>query len=84
MRYNKTAEMRKFYRVLHDRGMTVEKLAESIFSSRSHVTMVLNGSRAKFGSRHKTWKRLEPLLTQEEKSLLEQGSAWNRELEIKN
>lgn len=71
--------MRKFYRLLHSRGMNTTKLAETIFSSRSHVTMVLNGARGRMGKRFKTWRRLEPLLTDEEKSLLRQCSPWNGE-----
>lgn len=70
--------MGKFYRLLHGRGMTTTKLAEAIFSSRPHVTMVLNGTRAQGRKRCKTWQRLEPLLTPEEKFLLEQCSLWNK------
>lgn len=73
----KNPPLRKFYRLLHHRGMTTTKLAEAICSSRAHVTMVLNGTRPRAGKRFKTWERLKHILTFEEMSLLEQCSPWN-------
>jgi len=55
-----------FYRSLHERGETAETLAEEIASGRTHVTEVLNGT----VDSPRTRRRLAPLLTEEERTLL--------------
>lgn len=71
----KHPSLTQFYRLLHSRGESVNTLADKIVSGRAHVTQVLNGSRKSI----RTQKRLNPLLTDEEKSLLKLCSSWNIE-----
>ncbi|MDR0532522.1 MAG: hypothetical protein LBH01_01050 [Verrucomicrobiales bacterium] len=49
---------REFWRQLHARGETAETLARKIYSSRAHVTLVLNGSRSGGPTRRKLGKIL--------------------------
>lgn len=71
----KPAEMYDFYRLLHARGLDTASLAEKVGRSRVVVTRVLNGSRR----RGPVWRKLESILTAEERALLDvvQCAAWN-------
>ena len=52
---------------LRERGVRQEDLAERIGSSRAHVCQVLNGVP---GRGHRTRKKLAPLLTERERTIL--------------
>jgi transcriptional regulator with XRE-family HTH domain len=62
-----------FYRKLHERGMTTEKLAAALQTSHSHISQVINGTRGAHSRKH-----MAPLLTAEERALL----GWNERGEI--
>jgi hypothetical protein len=54
----------QFWRKLHASGETAETLATKIFSSRAHVTQVLNGTRSGGQTRRKLIKVLPPKLVE--------------------
>jgi hypothetical protein len=73
----KPIDLTLFYRKLHDRkrgARTVEQIAKKIFSSRAHVTEVLNGNR----SGGQTWRKLARVLTKDELALLGRDKEGNR------
>ncbi len=57
----------KVISLLHERGMTVEKLAAAILSGRAHVTQVMANKPGRGGQ---TRRKLNPLLTTAERELL--------------
>lgn len=52
---------------LHERGLSAEKIAAAIFSSRAHVCLVLRNTP---GRGHQTRRKIAPLLTERERALL--------------
>lgn len=72
----KPPEMSQFYRLLHERGLTTDALAEQVNVGRPTLCRVLNGARR----RGPVWRRVVKLLTEEEITLLNvaQCSPWNK------
>jgi hypothetical protein len=73
----KPIDLTRFYRKLHARTRrprTVAQIAAKIFSSRAHVTEVLNGNRP--GGQ--TWRKLAQVLTAEELALLGRDAQGNK------
>lgn len=63
----------EFYKKLHERGMTTEKLAVELQTRHSHISQVINGKRGAHSRKH-----LAPLLTAEEREIL----GWNERGEL--
>lgn len=72
----KPFEMNRFYECLARRGLDTAKLAEKINVSRTALCRVFNGSRR----RGPIWRRVAPLLTEEERALLDVAHRhpWNK------
>lgn len=64
----KDPHLAQAYRLLHARGESTTTLAAKAFTSRAHVSQVLNGQQR----RGRSWERIKAHLTPEEIALLEQ------------